>query len=82
MKFTFKSPEQVSIGNDYTIEMRVFSAQDGYIEHYINGKLRATVAIEHWGDYCRSVPAADKAQLVEVVESVAVNTAENSIDMT
>ena len=76
MKFEFKNPEQLTVNkNSYAMEFNVFAGHDGYIDHYINGQLRASVALEGWNDYCDCVPAARAACLMETVPEIATETA-------
>jgi len=75
MKFSFKNPEQTSVNSrTYELEFNVFDCHDGFVDHYINGKLRATVPLENWDGYCDYVPAARTAVLVEVSEVLPVES--------
>lgn len=73
MKYQFKAPDQFTVNPvTFEMEMNVFSAHDGYVEHFINGRIRALVPFENWGAYALAVKAARDACLVQVVDEQAI----------
>ncbi len=81
MKFQFKNPEQFSHDpQTLMVSMDVFKVADGFCEHYRDGRLRATVALENWQGYCVAVPAAARANLIEIESALNTQNGGEEVD--